>query len=83
MPTLNENPTNPQFPPTTTCTACGHPFGSLPSPPPLPRPGSKFAAAIEKYLSARSEYYEACRRAGGESIRGKLEGAAPAAGSVG
>jgi len=80
MSTVSPNPESPQFRPTTTCTTCGHPLESLPSLPPRFPPG-RFAAAIEKYLAARTEYYEANRRAG-ESMRRKLEGAAPAAGSV-
>ena len=82
MLTLDENPTNPQFPPIATCATCGHPLDSLPSPPPLLPPGNRFAAAFAQYIVARTEFYEATRLAG-EAMRGKLEGAAPAAGSVG
>jgi hypothetical protein len=82
MSTLSPNHEPPHFPPTTTCTTCGHLLESLPSlPPPLPT-GNRFAAAFAKYIAARTEFYEASRRAG-ESMCRKLEGAAPAAGSVG
>jgi hypothetical protein len=79
--TLNDKPKNPQFPPAAICTTCGHPFESLPSSPPTLPPGSRFAAAFAQYISARTEYFEDCRRAG-EAMRGKLDGAASAAGGV-
>jgi hypothetical protein len=84
MATLNDNPTNPQFPPSKICTTCGRaietppPFGA---PPPALAPGSRFAAAMAEYLILRREYQEADRQLG-ESMA-ELQSTAPAGRSVG